>query len=175
MSDAELSLLVGFASAGVQVLTVPIGLRLFRRVAPVLVHVVGAVGIHLGATLLAWGMLPPFPYWHGACLFGFISIFYLFGFSAVYKSVSLTVLRKICKSGGMPLELVVQQHVLPSFTERMDLLVAMGLVQHSDQAFVPTPLGREKAANMLRLHAALGIRKGGLYGFSVPGDPAPKN
>lgn len=169
MTEAELSLALGGISSMAQLLAVPAALRLARRLAPVLVHVACAVVIHLASVTLAWTLLPPMPYWHGACLFGLVSVVYLFGFSAVYKSVSLTVLRELCRDGATPVAAVAKHHVLPSFTDRMDLLVAMGHAERRGDHFAPTPLGVEKARQMLRLQAFLGVTRSGLYGFSERG------
>lgn len=141
-------------------------LRLPGRLAPVtrqaglslLVHVLGvAWAVHYG---------PILPYFHGAALYWFLVAAWSFVFSAVYKSVSLGVLCELARlpQGELPLEEITRRHVAPRFAERIDLLVAGGLVRREGEGYLITDQGRRAARRLEGLRRLFGVAGSGLYG-----------
>lgn len=141
-------------------------LRLPGRLAPVtrqaglalLVHGLGVAWAVRGETIL--------PYLHGAALYGFLVAAWLFVFSAVYKSVSLGVLCELARlpQGELPLEEITRRHVAPRFAERIDLLVAGGLVRREGDGYAITSQGKRTARRLEGMRRVFGLTGSGLYG-----------
>lgn len=140
-------------------------LRLPGSLAPVLRQTLLALGIHVLITLLAAWLVPGIPYWHGAALYwlGFNCL--LYGFSAVYKSISLRTLSTLAHSptGSLPLRVLVEEHIRPCFTRRAVLLVEAGLAQERAGLFAITAKGRILAARLTQLQRLFSIQCSGLY------------
>ena len=62
-------------------------------------------------------LVGPFAYWPAAAVSAFLAVCWLFAFSAVYKSVSLGVLRELARTPGhaIPLDAVTEDHMRPEF------------------------------------------------------------
>jgi len=140
-------------------------LRLPGSMAPVLRQTLLALAIHVLITLLAACLVPEIPYWHGAALFwlGFNCL--LYGFSAVYKSISLRTLSTLAHSptGSLPLRVIVEDHIRPCFTKRAALLVEAGLAQERAGLFALTAKGQILAARLTRVQWLFSIQCSGLY------------
>src|SRR2546430_1100059 len=79
-----------------------------------------ALLVHLGTTAAAACCPWPLSYWHGAALYWCCFVFALFGYCAVYKSVSLGILVLLARQGrdGLSLDRIAEAHVWPGFLSR---------------------------------------------------------
>lgn len=170
MTGAAASLTAGVLALLLHMLLVPLVLRLFRTLAPVLLHLASGLLVHLVQVIVMWwagtaGSHEPLPYWHGTAVLGAGAIGYLFVFSAVYKSVSLRILDCLVTHGGDRARLrdIVTEVVAPETRSRMRLLVEMGLAAEEGGRYRTTGQGRKTAARLQTLRRVFGIRDSGLY------------
>ena len=141
--------------------------RSARDRSPVIFHVMSAVGVCviLVAVVLFLNKGDPRAVWiSGSVLYG-CAVGFLFLFSAVYKSISLEVLcvLKASPHQYLSLDVISQQVVLPRFVERIELLIAAGLVQHTDDGYMITAQGHEAARRLTALQRFAGVTNSGLY------------
>ena len=121
-------LLVGLSCFVFHVAVSLVWLRRPGRTAPVAHHAASALGTHAIGVTLAACWVGPFAYWSAAAVSGFGAVVWLFAYSAVYKSVSLRILRELSRSPGqvLPIETIVDRYVRPEFASRALVLVRMG-------------------------------------------------
>jgi hypothetical protein len=166
MTPALLSFAYGVGSFAVYAVVALIILRLPGNVPPVARLSGLALLIHAVATAAGVFAFEALPYWYGASLYGFCFIFYLFGFSAVYKSVSLRILTELARQPdwGISLREVADAHVRPSFAGRAALLVAAGYAEEVGGRFRLTEYGRKMAGRLAVVQRVFGVARSGLYG-----------
>jgi hypothetical protein len=156
VTPSEISLVAGLLFAFAHAIAVSVCLRFVRRLAPVLVHLICAVVIGAALPIIlsiaAARFQVAIPFWQAASIFYGGVIAWLYAFSAVYKSISLGILQALhaAPEGRMMLESVARDFTLPRFAERIDLLVAGGLVARTESGYAITPQGL-KAVHRLRL------------------------
>jgi hypothetical protein len=165
MTPSQTSFAVGALSLAAFLLLNLLVLRLPGRTAPVTRQALLGLAVHGLATLLAAWQIPAITYWHGAALYWLGFNVALFGFSAVYKSVSLRILTELAArpDGTLPLADVVQAHVRPCFTTRTALLLEAGLTREEAGRFTLTAGGHKAAARCGRVQRCFGIERSGLY------------
>ena len=155
----------GFAAAAGQGLLMLALARLHWRVPLLVVQVAVALLIHIGAAtvLMKAGVLGH--YWWFAAAFWFGFMVYLFGFSALYKSLSLRMVVDVFEQSpnGTSLAGVYQRVVERSFRERIEILERGGLVARQGDGYVVTARGRRMAEQIVRLRDLLGVVGGGIY------------
>jgi hypothetical protein len=168
VTGATLSFANGAVAFAVYALAALVALRLPGRWSPVARKVVLALLVHVGATGVALRMYGSLPYWHGAAVYWCGFVLSLFLYSAVYKSISLTILADLAKRAdhGLSLHDITTAHVWPSFVARARILVAAGYVAEAAGAFRATDAGRRLARRVAVVQRLFGVRQSGLYGFS---------
>lgn len=137
--------------------------------APVLIHAASAVVWHLVqiTTLLVLGAINY--YWHCAAFFALGVMLFVFGFSAVYKSISLRLLVVLAQTPGKAIAMVdiQEQLVLKNFRERATMLTATGLVVLTPEGYLLSESGRRMAHKIQAVRALFGAKASGLY-FEKP-------
>ncbi len=166
MTPSQASFAVGALGLVAFLLLGLVLLRLPGKMAPVSRLLLLGLAVHALGTLLAAGLLAGVTYWHGAALYWLGFNVALFGFSAVYKSVSLRILTELAvqPGGTLPLADVVAAHVRPCFTARTTLLLEAGLTREEGGRFALTANGRRTAARCGRVQRCFGVQRSGLYG-----------
>lgn len=169
MNSQLYSLCIGCAASIASITCIGIALRCLRRIAPVLVFVLG-IGLSEVAVIV-YGILSKdvFPLWPATAAIVSIGITNFFIFSAVYKSVSIQMLLTLAaEPGGVADKSVfVDRIVRPSVEGRMELLVEMGLVRKTaEDAYAPTLDGERFVARFARVQRLFGVTVSGLYGRS---------
>jgi hypothetical protein len=156
---ATLACLFGHAATVIAILNARV------RLAPVLLHAISGLAWHCVAIaiLLAFGTINY--YWHSAAFFGLGIMTYVFGFSAVYKSVSLRTLVFIAQSPltTTTVNAIHEQVVMHSFRKRADLLTQSGLIALGPDGYVLTCAGRKIARRISIIRRLLGVESSGLY------------
>jgi hypothetical protein len=142
--------------------------RSLRDQAPVLLHIVSAAAMLVVVSLivLIFSERDVRPLWiAGSVLYGG-AVALLFLFSAVYKSISLGVLcsLELGPQHRLALADIAHKLVLPRFIERIDLLVAGGLVLSTEEGYTLTARGRRAARWLRAVQRFAGITRSGLYG-----------
>jgi len=135
------------------------------RMAPVLLHAISALAWHIVgiAVLLALGMIHY--YWHAAAFFGLGVMLFIFGFSAVYKSVTLRTLIFIAQrpTATITARDIHLNIVMRSFRDRADLLVESGLVNLGSDGYSLTNSGRHMVFRISMVRRLLKVESAGLY------------
>jgi hypothetical protein len=164
-------MIVGLGCFILHVVATLVWLRRPGRPSPVARHAVSALGTHLFGVFLAAWLAPPFSYWSAAAVSGFGAIVWLFVFSAVYKSVSLRILRELARSQGRTLALaaITDQYVLPEFESRVAVLLQMRCVRATANGYEVTRKGTDIASRIAVFQWLFGITASGLYA-----DPADR-
>ncbi|ULK98729.1 hypothetical protein FJV43_02935 [Bradyrhizobium sp. I71] len=167
-----MSFAVGLVAVVVFALLAP-ALQLMARarawaLGPVILLAIAAVVSHGLGVMLGIFAVPQFQYWNAASIFGFCVMAYVFAFGAVYKSVSLDILRGLVDRPGRraPVSDIAERQVPDLFRGRIGNLVDGGLVEPVDSHFRATAAGRNVAGRIGRLRRAFGIGDTGLYDFS---------
>ncbi|QOZ08922.1 hypothetical protein XH96_16340 [Bradyrhizobium sp. CCBAU 51765] len=167
-----MSFAVGLVAVIVFALLAP-ALQLMARarawaLGPVILLAIAAVVSHGLGVMLGIFAVPQFQYWNAASIFGFCVMAYVFAFGAVYKSVSLDILRGLVDRPGRraPVLEIAERQVPDLFRGRIGNLVDGGLVEPVDSHFRATAAGRNMAGRIGRLRRAFGIGDTGLYDFS---------
>lgn len=158
-----------FLSGGLAVtaflVLVQLAARLAPKAAPVAVYFGTGMAVHLGATAIAAASLPAFSYWHAAALYWFGFMAYLFVFGAIYKSISLKILRALWQAPGHALAVaeITGGVVLPSFTDRVQVLLDGGLIEATPEGYRITAQGQKIAGRIAAVHRFFGIDRCGFY------------
>ncbi|MBH5390146.1 hypothetical protein [Bradyrhizobium diversitatis] len=167
-----MSFAVGLAAVVVFALLAP-ALQLMARarawaLGPVILLAIAAVVSHGLGVMLGIFAIPQFQYWNAASIFGFCVIAYVFAFGAVYKSVSLDILRGLVDRPDRraPVLEIAERQVPDLFRGRIGNLVDGSLVEPVDSHFRATAQGRNMAGRIGRLRRAFGVGDTGLYDFS---------
>ena len=167
-----MSFVVGFLAAVAFALLAP-ALQLMARArgwtfGPVMLLAIVAVVAHGFGVVLGILVVPTFQYWDAASIFGFCVMAYVFGFGAVYKSVSLNILLGLVDRPERRVRIsdIVEQQVPDLFQGRAGGLVDGGLVEQAGTRFAPTAAGRTMAIRIGRLRRAFDIADTSLYDFS---------
>lgn len=142
-----------------------VAIRACPHVAPVPLYVVVAAVIHLISSIAAALTIQGFSYWHAASAYWFLFMADLFVFGAIYKSLSLSMLRRLWATPRhtLPFSELTEQVALKSFTDRAHLLVAMELATCAEDGFRPTEQGRKIARRIEMVQRLFKISRSGLY------------
>ena len=161
-----LSMLVGISVSLASIALIAVTLRVRPGWTPVSVFA-GGIALSEGVTILVGVFgLDRFYVWPASAAVGAIGIANFFIFSAVYKSVSLQMLGILTAQadGCADKSLLIEAVARPAVEERMELLVAMGLVTKAvDQTYLPTSEGRQTIARLQKVQQLFGIKRSGLY------------
>jgi hypothetical protein len=158
-------LLVGLGCFLFHVAVSLVWLRRPGRTSPVARHAASALGTHAIGVFLAALWVGPFAYWSAAAMSGFGAVVWLFGYSAVYKSVSLSILRELSRSPGqvVPIETIVDRYVRPEFENRAQVLVRMGCARETERGYEVTRRGIDISTRLAVVQWMFGITASGLY------------
>jgi hypothetical protein len=142
-----------------------LALRLRPKSPPVVVFLACSLTVHLLASLTAGWAFRGISYWHGAALYWFAFIGYLYGYSALQKSISLRTLRALYARADLSADLptIYSQTVRRSFLERVDLLVQGGLAAVQDGRYAATESARKTARRVALARRLFGVVSSGLY------------
>jgi hypothetical protein len=169
-------LIVGLGCFGLHVATTLVWLRRPGGTAPVARHAASALGTHaLGVLVAAW-CVGPFGYWSAAAVSGCGAVVWLFAYSAVYKSVSLRILRELHRSTrhALPLATITDDYVRREFEHRARVLVRMGCARETDEGYEVTRKGIDTASRIAVIQWMFGITGSGLYdGAGSPNTTPP--
>jgi hypothetical protein len=169
VTPAELSLIFGFAFAGAHAIVVSVCLRFIRSLAPVILHLVCAavMGAALAATIAVVAARSgiALPFWPAASIFYGGVIAWLYAFSAVYKSISLGILRALqaAPERRIGLDAVARDFVWPRFVERVDLLVDGGLASRTETGYEISPEGLKAVRRLRLIQRAFAVSGKGFY------------
>ncbi len=160
----EMSFKGGLVAVLVYGLILPLALRIFSRSAPLLVFCAGGLAIHVLATVVLAIYMPGCPYWHGAALFWFGFMAYLYGFNTLYKSMSIDMIARLAASpGGRLSQEEICNIVEGHFVARTRLLVDSRYVDVAAGVYLPTVSGQRLASRIRRAQCIFGITVSGLY------------
>jgi len=167
-------LVVGLGCFGLHVATTLVWLRRSGWTAPVARHAASALSTHVLGVLVAAWWIGPFAYWSAAAVSGFGAVIWLFLFSAVYKSVSLRILRELHRlpNHALPLATITVEYVRPEFEHRIRVLMRMGCARETDRGYEVTRKGIDTASRIAVVQWVFGIATSGLYG-SASSSPTP--
>jgi len=161
-----LSILAGTLVSFASIPLIAVMLRIRSDWTPVAVFA-GGIALSEGVAIVIGAVwFDRFYFWPASAAVGAIGITNFFVFSAVYKSVSLQMLgilsaQKDCRANK---NLLIEVVARPAVEERMELLVAMGLVAKApDQTYSPTVEGLQTIARLQKLQQLFGINRSGLY------------
>lgn len=159
-----LSYLSGGIALTALIVCLQVALRLIRG-APVPIYFGTALAVHLLTVAVATQVWPGLTYWHGAAVYWFGFVAYLFVFGAVYKSVSLSILRELWRapSHRVKAEAVASDIVLPTFLSRIEILRELGLVEKEADNYRISRKGIILAGRITAVQKFFGIDKSGLY------------
>ncbi len=166
MNASNMGIVVGLVAFALHCSVSILWLRVrSARPAPVVRHIVSAIGCHIFVVLAFCINDGKFAYWPAFAVFGFLAITWLFAFSAVYKSVSLRILSQLHAAGEMGLRLatISQDYVEPEFANRIAVLLKMGLVEERTEGYSITESGQRFARRWRRVQRIFGIARSGLY------------
>ena len=135
------------------------------RVAPILLHSISALTWAFAGIAILFGLGAIRYYWHCGAFFGLGAMLFIFGFSAVYKSVTLRTLIFIAQRPNATITAQdIHQHVvMRSFRERADLLTESGLTMLGPNGYSLTGAGRHMAKRISMIRRLLGVQSAGLY------------
>ncbi len=166
MNPALISFTGGLVTLAAYFILILAVLRIPGRVAPVTRQGLLALVVHVIGTYLTWCLAPQATYWHGTALYMFGVACFVFGFGAVYKSISLQILSRLAAAPNQTLDMgaIVERQVRPCFTQRMALLVGSGLAESREPTFVVAPQGTTLANRITFVQRIFGVGESGLYG-----------
>jgi hypothetical protein len=169
MTNEQASMAVGGCCLLAHVAATLLVLRLPGRASPVVRHAAVAMTVHVSGTILGAWSLGHLSYWPCASVYWCGVIIYLFGYCAVYKSVSLRILCRLLPAPGNRAAFadITAQFVLPEFVQRTDVMKQMGWVEENDGRFTLTEKGRQAARSLEVVQAIFGIERSGMYGSAV--------
>ena len=158
-------MILGLLSASVYCVVVLVALRTWRRRAPVTIHLVCALLVHILTTLSLLDTQREWSYWQMASVYWFSFMLYLYCYSAFYKSLSLRILTFIAESESQSRTTpeILDRIILRSFSDRTDILADGGLVTRSGHSYSVTEKGKRMAMLLRRLRRYLNITEGGFY------------
>ncbi len=136
---------------------------IINKLSPIVIHVLSGFLVLL--LLLFFDMVHIyFNVWLAFSIFVFAASFYLFLFSAVYKSLSIRFLLLISSRSGKTsyneLDALITDN---SFYERIELLYQMGLVLKEGDIFKISDQGMHVASRIERIRKLFNIKTTGLY------------
>ncbi len=137
---------VGFMA---YVATVLVLLRAFRRTAPPLVVTGSSVGVYGAMVVAAAGLSRGVMFWPASVTYWFLALCFLLAFGAIYKSISLRILRDLLDrpDRSESYEAIVKRYVQhESYQDRLRILVSDGLATREAAGFQLTHKGRRIAA-----------------------------
>jgi hypothetical protein len=159
------SFIIGFFLFCFHALLVLVWLRVLS-IEPVLIHILDSILIHVIGFIVAGQVYPGLPYWQGAALYVFLSLAYLYAFSAFYTSISLSILIKLwlAPNKQMDCDVIFEQFVRKSYVERVEMLIKSGQVEETAAGYQITSQG-QKNVTMIRLiqRRLFGIENSGIY------------
>lgn len=145
-------------------LILPLTLRIARGLTPLIVFCISALVVHAIGTGIMVVCIPGCSYWHGAALFWFCFMAYLYGFNTLYKSISIDMLFKLGQSPGSRLQHEeICKIVENQFNARARLLIENRYVTLIGNAYSPTASGRDLASRIRKAQKIFGINVSGLY------------
>lgn len=133
---------------------------------PVVIHILDAILIHVAGFIIAGMLYPGLPYWQGAALYVFCSLAYLYGYSAFYTSVSLSILNELWMAPAHRLDtdVIFERFIKKSFSERVEMLVQSGQAERTTSGCQITPQGHKSASLIRAVQRRLfGIENSGIY------------
>ena len=135
------------------------------RLAPVLLHAISALAWHCAGIVILLVLGAIRYYWDSAALFGLSVMLFVFGFSAVYKSVTLRALAFIQQHTGMAITTrdLYEQVVMRAFRERVNLLTQSGLTSLDASKYSLMPAGRKMVNRISGIRSWFGVSSAGLY------------
>lgn len=140
------------------------------RLAPILLHAISGLTWHCVAIAILLALGAIHYYWHAAAFFGLGVMTYVFGFSAVYKSISLKTLVFIAQSPSTTttVHVIHEQVVLRSFRKRVDLLTQNRLTVLGSDGYFLTSAGHQLAHRISMIRRIFGVESSGLYYEQLP-------
>lgn len=146
------------------VLTVIALLHARVALAPVLLHAASALLWHALQILALLALGASVYYWHSAAVFALGVMVLVFGFSGVYKSISLRLLLLLATRGApVSVSDIHEKLVMKSFCDRVEMLLSAGLIARTHAGYALTDAGRQAARRILALKAFFGSTASGLY------------
>ena len=148
----------------------PLALRLRPDCPPAAVLLAGSLTIHLLVSLAAGWAFHGISYWHGSALYWFAFMGYLYGYSALQKSISLRALRALYARPDRSDDLLtIYTHtVWRSFLERANLLVEGGMAAVENGVYTPTERARRTVRRVASVRRLFGVVSSGLYFENKP-------
>jgi hypothetical protein len=121
--------------------------------------------VHVLANVVADWVCGGIAYWHGAALYWFAFMGYLYGYSALQKSISLRTLLALHDRPGRSADLdtIDAEIVRRSFLERADILVQGGMADVTDGRYTPTARATKAAHQIALVRRLFGVVSSGLY------------
>ena len=165
MTPPLLSMLLGVLGLTLHVLIIIVVVRLLPERAPVLIHFASAIVVEIGLIAAFLVMSQEIPFWHGSIVLGWGVIFLLFAFSAVYKSVSLTMLVLLNKTPEKCIGITQFSDALiqPVFADRIRVLEKMDYITETNGTYNITTAGEQFVTRFGVVRRIFGISGDGFY------------
>ncbi len=164
-----MALFAGMGASGVHFIVVVLALRWVRGVAPVIIHfgttLILSVALVVFLALLSAKLDAILPIWPSLSILAGASVGCLYAFSAVYKSISLSILTALAAApdGRLARARIASDVVLPRFLERVQLLIADGYVIRGARGYEITLKGRTAVRRLRAVQHLFGVSGSGLY------------
>jgi len=146
------------------VIAVLVVLRVNRSTEPALLVVLLAVALAIAGPLVFAWLGPGFNVWVLLASYSLLTLCFLVGFGAVYKSLSLRILLRLLDKPGRTdsYQTIFDAYLVEdSYQNRLSVIVAKGLVDLQDGQLTLTGRGRRLALRVSAIQRAFGITHSG--------------
>jgi predicted transcriptional regulator len=167
MSNIVTSLSLGVVIMVCHILLSTLLVRILRQTAPVILHFLSMLASLLLFFVVAAYIPAIVSVWHGVILISVGAVFWVFGFSAVYKSISLKMLAFLYKEGRRSTTIIELQDKFGDniFETRIKVLLDMEMIIENAQGrYEITPKGVQILKRFGFIRFLFGVRNIGFYG-----------
>jgi hypothetical protein len=155
---------IGILCFVVGIFFIAIGLRTLKKVEPALLVVLSAFffGVLGLCGLIFWAKVGNI--WAYVITYSCLSLIFLMGFGAVYKSLSLRILLDLSKQPNMTdsyVRIYNSYLINDSFVNRLEVIKAQKFATENDHHFSLTPRGRALSSRVRTIQQIFGIENSG--------------
>lgn len=156
--------LVTLALVGHALTTVGL-LHLQSSIAPVLIHAASSAAWFICLVFGLWLLSLVDAFWWTAATFAFFVMTYLFGYSALYKSVSLRMLVMLSNGSDQTLTLssMESEFVRRNFDARAEMLIRAHMIRTTPVGLELSCRGQNISARLSALRKFFGVVSSGVY------------
>lgn len=162
MNMVTQSLIWGVVFSFQHIIVVTLAVKLFKKIAPVLLHAASACGSLILMCLLS--SILSFNRWFAFSILAFSASSFLFLFGTIYKSMMIRILCFLDKfQGRASIEEINNQIINPTFLQRCLLLVEMGNARQKKELYLITSKGEKMAGIIKYFRNFFNIKSSAMY------------